>query len=234
MFSATFYPAEIGREVLGGYRDFTEQAPESVSSFAICGTIPEEPDYPQAAHGKPYVLLAACYAGDPAEGERVTAPLRGLGEPLTDFSGVMPFVEVQQLLDGDYPQGRHYYWKSRYLRRFDDAAIERLLELAAERPSALSTVDVWHLGGAMARQDGGPTAFETRDAPFLLGVESNWDEPGDSATNIAWTREACERFAPFSDERGYLNFGPARTGPILTSPLPRVSRADRRRCRRAA
>ena len=37
----------------------------------------------------------------------------------------MPFVAAQQLFDPEYPDGRRYYWKSLYLARLDDAAIER-------------------------------------------------------------------------------------------------------------
>jgi len=208
MFVAAFYPSEQGSDVLRRYRAYTETAPDAVSSFAICGTIPEEPDFPADLHGRDYVMIAACYAGDTGDGARSLQPLRELGTPILDMSDVMPFVDVQQLLDGDYPEGRHYYWKSLYMTTLSDNAIEQVLTLAAERPSSLSTVDIWHLGGAMTRAVGGETAFEHRDPEYLLGVESNWDDPNASDTNIKWTREACERMSAYVEDRGYLNFEP--------------------------
>lgn len=209
MFAATFYPAEMTRDALRFYREFTRDLDPSISSFVICGTIPDEPDFPAEARHRPYVLLAGCHCGDPETGRSALAPLRELGQPLTDFSDVMPYTDVQQILDGDYPDGRRYYWKSRYLRTLSDAAIDEIERLAAERPSALSTVDVWHLGGEIARQSPSATAFENRDAPFLLGIESNWDDAADSRANIDWTRSACERMAPWTTGAGYLNFEPA-------------------------
>ena len=208
MFVAAFYPAEQGVDVLKRYRAYTETAPDAVSSFAICGTIPDEPDFPTELHGRDYVLIAACYAGDTESGARIMQPLREFGTPMLDISDVMPFVDVQQLLDGDYPEGRHYYWKSLYMATLSDDAIEQVLSLSSERPSSLTTVDIWHLGGAMARAKGGDTAFEHREPEYLLGVESNWDNPRESETNINWTREACERMSAHAEDRGYLNFEP--------------------------
>ena len=57
------------------------------------------------------------------------------------------------------------------------------------RPSPLSSIDVWALGGAMRNEPEGGSAFAKRDAPFLLGVESNWEDAADDDANIAWTRE---------------------------------------------
>ncbi|GGX47151.1 FAD-binding oxidoreductase [Saccharospirillum salsuginis] len=208
MFVAAFYPSEQGVDVLKRYRAFTETAPDAVSSFAICGTIPDEPDFPTELHGRDYVLIAACYAGEAETGARTLQPLRELGTPMHDMSDVMPFVDVQQLLDGDYPEGRHYYWKSLYMTALSDDAIEQVLSLAGERPSSLTTVDIWHLGGAMARANSGDTAFEHRAPEYLLGIESNWDDPRESDTNIDWTRQTCERMGAYAEDRGYLNFEP--------------------------
>jgi hypothetical protein len=52
------------------------------------------------------------YAADAMRGEKVLAPLRGLGDPLVDLSGLMPYTVAQQLLDEDYPDGWRYCWKS--------------------------------------------------------------------------------------------------------------------------
>ena len=207
MFCFVLYPAAIAREVLRAYRAFAASAPDEISSFAILGTVPAAPDFPEAIHGEPYLLLAACHAGSVDEGQRALQPLRELGTPLVDLSGPTAYTEIQSVLDGDYPAGElNYYWKSLYLRDLDDAAIDRLMELAAARPSPLSTVDIWQLGGAMGRVAPGDTAVGGREAPFLLGVEANWEDPGENAANIAWTRRVCAEMVGFSSGESYLNF----------------------------
>ncbi|MFC6487923.1 FAD-binding oxidoreductase, partial [Nitratireductor sp. GCM10026969] len=208
MFCFVLYPLEDGRSVLKGWRDFCEHAPDEACSIVLCGTVPGEEPFPAGIHGRQFVALATLYAGPVAEGERVLQPLRELGAPLCDFSGPAPYVEVQTIFDGDYPDGLRYYWKSLYLERFDDDAVNMVLKLTRERPSPLSTIDVWQLGGAMGRVAPDATAFGERSAPWLLGVESNWDDPQADERNRSWTREACARMERFSNGVSYLNFEP--------------------------
>jgi hypothetical protein len=126
--------------------------------------------------------------------------------PLVDFSGPMPFVSAQRLFDADYPNGRRYYWKSLYLDSLDDAAASTLVDHARKRPSKLSSVDVWALGGAMRREPAGGSAFSHRHRPFLLGIEANWDEAADDGRNVAWARGLFADMSRFSQGGMYLNF----------------------------
>ncbi|MTJ03493.1 MAG: FAD-binding oxidoreductase [Sediminimonas qiaohouensis] len=207
-FSFVVYPLEEGRQVLRGWRDFCANAADEVTSLALCGTVPEDEAFEQRTHGRHFAALATMYAGPPGEGERALSPLRQLGTPLADFSGPAPYIEVQQHFDEDYPDGMRYYWTSLYLPDCPDGAIDTLLELSRERPSALTTVEFWQLGGAMARVDADATAFGARDAAWMLAVESNWEDPAADARNTAWTREARARMAAYSTGEGYRNFDP--------------------------
>jgi FAD/FMN-containing dehydrogenase len=67
-------------------------------------------------------------------------------------------------------------------------------------------VDVWHLGGAISRVGAEESAFGGREAPFLLGVEANWEHSRDDEANIAWARECVEDMQRFSGGGQYLNF----------------------------
>jgi hypothetical protein len=116
-------------------------------------------------------------------------------------------VEVQKIWDEDYPAGKlRYYWKSLNLRRLSDEAISDILECTEKCPSALSTVDIWHLGGAISGVSAEETAFSSRQVPYLLNVEANWSTPQDDVANIGWTRQFIEQMQSFSDGGRYLNF----------------------------
>lgn len=206
MFVFTLHPGEQAKEALQFYRDYCTNAPEEVTSFAILGTVPDEEIFPEKIHGRPYVLFAACYAGDVEDGRRIMQPLRDVTEPFIDFSGPMPYVEVQKILDEDYPDGMRYYWKSLYLDSLNDDVIDHLIEHAERRPSHLSTVDVWHMGGAVSRVGDDETAFSGRHAPYLLGAEANWEDPTTDDANVAWTRDCVADMQRFSDGSQYLNF----------------------------
>ena len=205
MFAFVLYPGERAHEILRFQEEFMSEAPDEVSPLSFLGRVPHADDFPAESHGTPYIALLALYAGDVAEGHRVLAPLRELGEPIADFSGSMPYTAAQTVLDADYPDGWFYYWKSANLERLDDEAIARLVAHNEAAPSHHSTVDVWYHGGAMGRVDREATAFGERPA-YLIGVEANWEERADADANIAWARATVDDLAPFSTGGAYLNF----------------------------
>lgn len=206
MFAFVLYPGDRAREVLRFYAEYMAQAPDEVSPIAVLGRVPHAEVFPAESHGRPYVAFLAMYSGSVEEGEKILAPLRGLGEPIADMSGPMPYVEAQKVLDEDYPDGWRYYWKSVNTRGLDADAIEALISHAEAAPSEHSTIDVWYQGGAMGRVGAGETAFGERSAPILLGIEGNWEHPESDEANIAWVRDTIADMRRFSDGGMYVNF----------------------------
>ena len=201
-----FYPGDRATDCLRAYREFTATAPDEVSTLTSAGVM-YDPDLFQSEFvDDPKFAVMGCYAADPEVGERVLAPLRSLADPIADYSGVREYVDFQQLLDADYPAGMRYYWKSLYLDGLPDAAIDRIAYWAETAPSRLSTVDVWHLGGEMARVDATESAFAGRRAPYLLGVEANWEDATADDENVTWVRDCLDDMRQFSDGSTYLNF----------------------------
>ena len=189
------------------YRDYSATAPDEVSTLMATGIIPPEPEiFPEAIHHEPFILFGAMYAGAPVEGQPILQPLRDFGEPLIDFSEVMPYVEAQKVFDEDYPDGNRYYWKSLNLSRLDDRVIDRIVKHARQQPSVFSTVDIWYIGGAVTQVDDETSAFHGRQAAFLLSPEANWEHAEDDEVNISWLREFIADMQEFSDGSRYLNF----------------------------
>ncbi|MGP4089615.1 FAD-binding oxidoreductase [Streptomyces sp. KR55] len=201
-----FYPAARTKEVLRSCERYLSQRPDDFAPIGILGKVPQAEDFPPEAHGKGYAALLAPYPGDPAEGERLLRPLREIADPIRDLSGTMPYTETQAILDEDYPDGWRYYWKSMNVPELSDELIERLAEHAAAARSPQSTIDVWYQGGAMAHVGEEETAFANRDAPYLLGIEANWEAEADSAENVTWVRDTFADLRSFSAGGIYLNF----------------------------
>jgi FAD/FMN-containing dehydrogenase len=202
----TLYPAEESTECLQAFRDVMSGAPEELTAISVFWNAPQEEPVPEGWQGKPVLIVGGCWSGSLDQGEDATRALRELTTPVVDMSGPMPFVQAQQLFDPEYPDGRRYYWKSLYLDRIDEAAAETLRRSAEARPSELSSIDVWALGGALRREPDGGSAYARREDPFLVGIEANWDSPSDDEANITWARDLYRDLGQFSSGGTYLNF----------------------------
>jgi FAD/FMN-containing dehydrogenase len=208
MFCAPLYPLTAGSGPIRFWRDFMADKGDDVGSLIEFSTIPHDPEYPEEYWGERIYTIAAVYAGDADEGERLLQPLRELGELAADFSGQMDYCEIQQLFDALIPFGEYRcYWKSHYLSGLTDDAIDLILEGNAAPPSPNTLSSIWKFGGATARVGAADSAFGDRSMPYMLSIDSIWEAPEDDDVNIAWTRDFWQRMTPHSDRgRIYLNF----------------------------
>ncbi|MGA9526172.1 MAG: FAD-binding oxidoreductase [Myxococcaceae bacterium] len=207
-FNFVLYPVERADAVLRLFCDYIVQAPEELGAIGVHWSAPPLPEVPRALQGSPVVILLGVYSGPDEQAERVLEPLRHAdATPLVDLTRPVPFVEVQQALDEDYPDDRLYYWKSVFLPEASDQVLSVLKRAAASRPSPITSIDLWGLGGgAASRVPVDATAFAQRDAPFLAALEANWDGPEHSRDNIEWARATYRELAHVSGGRTYLNF----------------------------
>jgi hypothetical protein len=201
----SIYPAASGPQGLRLLREQIDKMPEEMMVIVIFWNAPDVDFIPEEHRGKPVFIFLGNYSGPLEDGQKVLEPFRTMGTPIADLSGPLPFEEVQRLLDPDFPDGRKYYWKSAYLNELDDRAIDILAAKAAQRPSPISSLDVWTLGGQINRVDPTGTAFPQRKAKYMIGIESNWDHPEESEANIAWARDVHK--SVMNGHKGmYLNF----------------------------
>jgi len=200
------YPIEDAERVLAGWRDAVADAPDELSTAGLIWSLPDVDELPEPLRGAPYVGVAGMWAGDPAEGERVTRALRELAEPLLDMSGVLPYADLQASLDPFFPAGVRRYWKALYLDGFSDDAIATTANWSDRRPSNDTLVIVRHCGGAMSRVGAEQTAFGDRSSEWMLSIDSTWHDPADDAANVAYTRAFWDAATPYSDGKTYFNF----------------------------
>ncbi len=205
MVAFVLYPGELAVPALRFFRETMASAPDELSSFAILQRVPAAEPFPETWHHKQTVIFMSVYSGSVDKGERVVQPLRQFATPIADLSGPMLYVEAQRLFDEDYPRGARYYWKSTYLDSLNDEVIERLVAQAEAAPSDHSTLDVWHMGGAVARLGEG-ASFRGRGAPYHLGIEANWTDPAGDDANVAWARSVHADLRRFSGSGQYFNF----------------------------
>ena len=208
MFAAPIYPLSAGPGPIRFWRDFLSDKHGDVGSIVEFSTVPASTDFSEEHWGRRVYTIAAVYAGNADEGERVLQPLRELGPMVADFSGQMDYCDVQKLFDAIIPFGRHRcYWKSHYLSGLPDALIDDCLANAAAAPSDGSLSSLWNFGGATAAVPADATALGDRSMPWMYSLDGIWTEPADDQANMSWVQEAWERARTYSHEgRVYLNF----------------------------
>ena len=99
-----------------------------------------------------------------------------------------------------------YHWKSQYLRALDDQVIDAMVALNEASPSNHSTIDLWQLGGKLARRSTGDSAFGDRSAALMVGIESNWEDPADDEKAVEWGRRVHRALQPYATGAEYTNF----------------------------
>lgn len=191
------HPRNRAADVLRFYRDFTESAPEELTTYAALLNTPD---------GAPAVAVMVCYCGDLAKGERAVKPLRAFGSPLLDAIQPMPFPQMQSSLDEAFPNGNQNYWKSTFVREFSDEAITILVDHVNQATSPLTAIVIEYYGGAASRVGVSDTAFAHREAQYDIGILTQWVDAGESKRHIEWTRQLADALHPFSSGAYLLNF----------------------------
>lgn len=183
------YPApdaETTAELFRQYRATLAETPREITPIVLRTSVPPLPLVPQEYHGAPIVMIIAVYAGDPSEGEEALKPLRNLAEPAMDMSGRMPFLAVHEIANDLFPVGHRYSWHSLYAEELSDDLLERIGANAQEKPGPDSSVEAWHLGGAVSDVESDATAFGWREAEFMIVVSAGWRDATEDEAHLEW------------------------------------------------
>jgi FAD/FMN-containing dehydrogenase len=207
------------REVLRFFRDFTVSLPDESTVFA--GLI-HAPD----GSGTKLAAIVTCHCGSPAAGETAVQPLKQFGPPVMDAIGPLPYCQLNGMLDAAYPKGALNYWKSSFLARLTDDAIDTMIECFARCPTPMGQLLLEHFHGAATRVGVSDTAFPHRVDGYNLLVLSEWMEPANTDRCIAWARKTYSEMEPFVASGRYVNYlGDDETGdPIAAAYGPNYQR----------
>lgn len=201
------YPLRDAKTVLTGFARFTESMPDDLNVWMVARKAPQLPFLPEKVHGEPIVALAVCYAGnDPAEGEKLIAPLRRFGNPYGESIGIRPYTLWQQTFDPLLTRGARNYWKTHNYSRLGDDVIDIIIEYAGTLPSPQCEIFIGTIGGQTARVAPESMAYSNRDARYVMNVHGRWESAAEDVRCIAWAREFFARSMPFASAGAYINF----------------------------
>ena len=174
------HPIDDAKDVIRGYRDYVETAPEALATGTAILQAPPAPFIPEHLHGQPVLGIPAIYIGDADEGQDVVAPLKELGPLAVDMIQPMPYTAFQALLDPFAPQGWLNYSRGMHLSKLPDEAIDTYVEYATEIArfsNPMTQIIIFHHGGAVSRVPEDATAAGHRDAAYMVHPVICWQDP---------------------------------------------------------
>ncbi|WP_440101700.1 FAD-binding oxidoreductase [Streptosporangium sp. H16] len=205
------WPIERAAEVLGAWREWVRSVPETVTSMGRLLWFPPIPQIPEPLRGRSFVAVQAACLLDPTVADPLFAPLRALG-PELDTVSPTPITELGAMhMDPQEPTpiaGDGFQ-----LAEFSPAALEALLRVVGPQADVpLLTVELRHLGGALAPGRPGGGAVSGMDAAFAVFSTGIVPDAGVEAAAHAVLDEMSDALAPWKAETAFRNFT-ERSGP---------------------
>jgi hypothetical protein len=156
--------------------------------------------------GTKIVALAIANFGSEGEKSDAVRRIKAFGDPLMDTIGPISYCDVNQLMDGAFPRGALNYWKSNFLAQLSDDAIDTMVEDYKACPAPLGQSLLEHFHGAVTRVPVDATAVPYRNEGFNFLALSEWLEPAESDSCIAWARNAYDGMRSYMSENRYVNY----------------------------
>lgn len=201
-----FYEVEETENILKFYREYIKDAPEQMGAFPAFQIAPPLPFIPEDRHGDMFAAIVACWAGDPADGEKMFKPFHDVAEVKAEMVGPVPYPAINGAFDALFPTGIRQYWKGNFVKELTDEAIAEHVRHGPNAPTVSSTMHLYPINGACHRVASDATAFGHRDANFSMVIIAASEDPAHDAANTKWVRDYSDALAPHSEAGGYINF----------------------------
>jgi FAD/FMN-containing dehydrogenase len=202
----TFWPVELGAEVLSVYREFLPNAPRELNGFFAFHTVPPAPPFPEEIHLRKVCGIVWCYLGGEEDAAKAMAPLLdALPEPLLHGVHAMPHPALQSAFDGLYPPGDQWYWRADFVKEVPDAAAELHAKFGAEMPTMKSTMHLYPVDGAAHDVSPSETAWSYRDARWGAVYAGVDPDPANVDLIRRWSIDYFEALHPYSAGGAYVN-----------------------------
>jgi hypothetical protein len=212
-----FFPIQRTAEVLHAWREWTATAPDDVTSIGHVLRLPPLPELPEPLRGRAFAIVEAAYLGDAGSGAELIQPLRQLGPERDTFAMIPPSALGQLNMDPSQPVPGE--GDGAFLADFPAAAIDALVAVAgpdAETPP--ESVEVRHLGAALARSAPGGGAQPSIDASYLLYAVGATPTPDLAGPVRAHVQAVKDALAPWHASYDYYDFDETQTTAAAVLP----------------
>ncbi|MRH89937.1 FAD-binding protein [Nocardia sp. SYP-A9097] len=153
-------------QALEAWRLWTTHLPEQLTSNIGWMTMPNIPQFPERLRGRFLATVNITYTGSQAEGERLVAPLRAVGELFADTLKLMPYTD-SHVIYNDPPHPHPYTSTNALLDELPADVTDAFLEATGPESALPVVAGVRHMGGALGRPGPAGIAVDHRGAEYV-------------------------------------------------------------------
>ncbi len=201
------YPAEMAGPMMREWREWVHTVPDEMTTSVKIMNFPDMEMVPEPMRGQTFAMLSVCYCGDTDDGEELLSHWHGWQEPLMSSVREMPFTDVAEISQ-DPPDPMPSFVTNAWVSEMTDEAIDAMVRYGTLQEAQLPLIflEVRHLGGAAAANDGAGSAFGHRDAEFLMELVGLVPAPPLFAALSGYANQLKEEMAPALSGTVYVNF----------------------------
>jgi FAD/FMN-containing dehydrogenase len=203
---ALFFPIERGGEVLHAWRRWTDSVPDELTSSGRLLRMPPGDEVPEPLRGRAFVAVEAAYVGDAVSGAQLIDPLRQLGPERDTFATIRASTLRQVNMDPEAPMPA--VGDGAFLAALPAEAIDTVLAQvgAAGVQTPLASVEIRHLGGALARAADCAGAQPMIDAQYVISAAGPAPTPDQADAARSSARALKESLTRWHAGYDYYNF----------------------------
>jgi FAD/FMN-containing dehydrogenase len=213
---ALFFPIQRSAQVLHAWQAWTGTIPDEVTSLGRILRLPSLPEVPEPLRGRAFALVEAAYLGDADTGAALIQPLRQLGPELDTFATIPAAALAQLHMDPAQPVP--FQGDGALLADAPAAAIDALVALTGpDADTSLASIEIRHLGGALARSARDAGAQPQIDAKYVMFTGGFTPTPEAGDTVRAQAQAVKDALAAWQAPYDYYNFAetPADADAVL-------------------
>jgi FAD/FMN-containing dehydrogenase len=201
-----FWPMEVSGELLERFQEFIRSAPEDISGFFTFQKVTPSPLFPESLHMRSVCGVNWTYVGAPERLACVLEPVRRWPKPLFEGIRSMPLPVLQSMSDSYRPPGHQWCLKAEFFNVLSSEAIRVHSEFGSNLPTAISTIHLYPINGAVHAKADTDTAFAFREALWAEAIAGVDPDPRSRDAIVDWATRCWQAVHRYSAGGGYINF----------------------------
>lgn len=162
--------------------------------------------YNSAEEGKA-IFGRGLFYGTPEDAEQLLRPFAKIEGAEFNLQE-MTFLEAMQKVQASYPDSEKFKSTGRFVeRQYDLRELENIVDLIHEKAvgSVYAAVSLYALGGQVQAVGTSDTAFYYRNAQYIMGIQSIWENTIFANENILWVQERFKYLEAITNG-SYVNY----------------------------